>query len=153
MQEPQEDQQLQLPWITPDRNHGNASDVTTRADRSSFMFSTTSPSRWPLKLLFCSFAYLALLQPQLLFGRLVLMSPAGRRRDTRSQSAPADRCCGRAGSGRDALLTGTPPELSSCGASSDLHTPPPSPARRADAPGGVGEGGAGDVSFSDCLYN
>lgn len=60
---------------------------------------------------------------------------AGRRSDTRSPSAGADRCSGRAGSDRDAPLPGTPLWLFSGGASSDLHTPPLSPAHAEDVAG------------------
>lgn len=47
----------------------------------------------------------------------------------------AGRCSGRAGSGRDAPLPGTPLWLSSGGAFSNLHTEPPSPAHTEDAAG------------------
>lgn len=81
------------------------------------------------------FVYLAVLQSWFPSRRLVLMFPAGRHSDTQSPSAAAARCSGRVGSDRDAPPPGTPLWLFSGGASSNRHTPLPSPAHTEDAAG------------------
>lgn len=76
--------------------------------------------------------YLLVVHPLSPSGRLLLTSPPDKRSNIRSQSALADRCSGRAGSGRSSPAIGTPQWLFSDGASWHPNTPPPSPAHTED---------------------
>lgn len=103
--------------------------------------------------------YLVALRSQLRPRRRPPRSPAGRRSGTRSPTAAAGRCCGRADSDRDAPRPGTGPWPSAGGASSSLHTAPPSPARAEDAAGKtvdslfilsvVEDGGERNIQYSE----
>lgn len=79
--------------------------------------------------------YLAVLRSRLPSRRPVPMFRVCRRSDTLCRSAAAGRCSGRAGSGRDAPLTGTPPSLVSDGVFSTLRTEPLSPVHTEDGAG------------------
>lgn len=77
--------------------------------------------------------YLPDLLPRGWSGRLLPTCRPGSCSSRQSPPAAADRCSGRAGSGRSPPGTGTPQWLSSGGASSHLRSSPLSPARTEDA--------------------
>lgn len=93
--------------------------------------NTAITSHWTVKMRIA--LYLPALSPRCRSGRLLLTCRPGSCSSRQSPPAAADRCSGRAGSGRSPPGTGTPQWLSSGGASSHLRSSPPSPARTEDA--------------------